>query len=130
FVTAPVLPPGAGATLQDQFRALTEAYAGLSLRLEMQIAVLPPIVSALPPVEMYAGVRLVRSVSPGEPEEQESEEMAEAIVLRDELERETTSALAESLTGLDPALLNLWHGARAALSSKNPDRARHVTVSL
>src|SRR5439155_9335890 len=83
-----------------------------------------------PPVEMYAGVHLVRTISPSEPEEPESEDVVEAIAFRTALEIETSSALEDGLTELDPGLLNVWRGARVALSPQNPDRARHVAVSL
>lgn len=79
------------------------------------------IVAVVPP-EVFRALDLDASMS-GEAEagvENERRSLSEA----------TTDELTALLAKLDTELVNLLLGARAAVKSANPDRARHVCVSL
>lgn len=130
LATAEVLPAGAGVTLTERFLGVSEAYGALSGDLERNVLGLSPTVTALPAVEMYVGVSLARSISPAQADEAEDDDLDEALGFRAELEAETHASLEGAVGKLDPSLLVMWRGAKDALASKNPDRARHVTVSI
>ncbi len=116
---------------QETFRKLADSYAGVYRSFQMSARSIPSMRQVslrMPPVELFSHVNLVGSVSTQLGESEES------LGLRTEIARglghESEGALQELLGHLDPALLPLWRGATEALESDNPDRVRHVTVSL
>ena len=50
--------------------------------------------------------------------------------VREQISDRNALRLEALLATLDPRLCNLWHGARMAAESKNPDRVRHALASL
>lgn len=47
-----------------------------------------------------------------------------------EIVLEIEESIEPLLGSVNPKLISVWHGARQALNSDNPDRSRHVTISL
>lgn len=86
----------------------------------------PPVVSQYPPVEFYAGARLIEVVTVDDGSIEVSDEEHE---LSDELAEEMASALPAALERLDGSFVAMWRGATAALTSSNPDRVRHFATS-
>ncbi len=81
----------------------------------------------LPPVEYFTGAQLVESISIDEairditPQQQQT---------KAEIASETAESLPALLAQLNPALVQLWRGAKQALRSDNPDRVRHFAISI
>lgn len=88
------------------------------------IASLPPVVSGLPPVEILTGSHLVTTISNIEPDEDEDREYFNSINV------DVEESLESSLSQLGPEFVQLWRGAKEALQSTNPDRKRHLSISL
>ncbi len=112
------------------FTTLMEAYRPLMQSFEERghfIASLPPITSGGPPLEILTSSRVlgVLSISPQEEDYPEVYHQAEV-----DFENEIEASTDELLTLLNPGLRLVWIGAREALRSGNPDRARHVSISL
>jgi len=116
--------------VSDRFTTLTDTYRLLMQSFETRehfMASFPPIISAGPPLEILTSARLLDALSRPIPEEEffEVDRQAESD-LEDEIEATTD----ELLTALNPELRSVWLGAKEALRSDNPDRGRHVVVSL
>jgi hypothetical protein len=82
-----------------------------------------PLITSSPPVEYYRQVELLKSVTT-------SEEQASDV---DVVDAELTASLPKAdvlLVAFDPSLQPLLAGAHESLRDDNPDRVRHVTVSL
>ena len=113
----------------DSFNSLTENYNSLihsfSQR-QCDILDFPPFVSGLPPIEILTSAVLIDSISRDENEEFGSEANALETEIREDIE----SSLEELLVHVNPEIKILWRGAKSALSSTNPDKKRHVVVSL
>lgn len=86
----------------------------------------PPFVSGLPPVEILTCSDLIDTISREDPEERVENTDALENEIRDDIE----SSLDELLVHVNPEIKKLWLGAKSALSSTNPDKKRHVVVSL
>jgi hypothetical protein len=54
----------------------------------------------------------------------------EIKIIAEKISIETNDILLRVLLELDPELVNLWLGAKEAIISDNPDKARHFNVSL
>lgn len=88
---------------------------------------LPPAASTMPALELFNHARVVELLTRRHP-----------IVEEDELPKETNEdagaepgyPLEAMLARLNPELVRLLEGARQAFSSRNPDRVRHLVVSL
>jgi hypothetical protein len=123
------IPESGRLALRDEFLGFSRAYESLMNSLsksEAGIVSLPPIASELAAREFFLGARLVKSVSvviPQDELEEEGEEIEQEINLA--LEDELQSMVAQ----LDPELVAMIKGARNALASHNPDRARHLLTS-
>jgi hypothetical protein len=116
--------------ISDRFTTLTDTYRLLMQSFETPehfMASFPPIISAGPPLEILTSARLFDALSRPIPEEEffEGDRQAESD-LEDEIEATTDELLA----ALNPELRSVWFGAKEALRSNNPDRGRHVAVSL
>lgn len=113
----------------ESFNVLTENYNSLihsfSAR-EFDILDFPPFVSGLPPIEILTSFDLIDTISRHETEDY----VEEADVLESEIREDIESSLEELLVHLNPEIKQLWLGAKEALSSSNPDKKRHVVVSL
>lgn len=81
----------------------------------------------LPSMELLSANSLVRSISIESPDidETESAEYAATIVSTD-----SEVSLETLLYRLDYALSSMWNGAKQSLSSGNPERIAHTTLSL
>lgn len=83
-----------------------------------------PLIATYPPVECYREIDLLESVTLEDPSS--SREMdSEVETLTGEL-----PSIDELVAEFDESLCPLLLGAREALRSSNPDKARHVTTSL
>ena len=116
--------------IKDQFTNLTDMYQSLALSFEGSehlVASFPPIVSGGPPLEILTSAKVVDVLSHSVgAEEYEEQHLNAETDLEDEIESDTN----ELLGGLNPELRSVWSGAKEALRSNNPDRGRHVIVSL
>lgn len=86
----------------------------------------PPFVSGLPPIEMLTSSELVNTISRDETEDYVEKD----DLFKNEIKEDVESSLEELLAYIDPKIKILWRGAKKALSSNNPDKKRHVVVSL
>ncbi len=117
--------------LQRSFVEFTESYSHLYKSIEQhpaKIASFPPVVSSLPPVELFTVVESLASISTV-PVNQRALPV-EAIAIGREIINDTASSLEKLLSDIDLNLIRLWRGAKNALKSKNPDRVRHFATSL
>ncbi len=114
---------------RDHFAALIERYQSLALSYDKQenlIASFPPIVSGGPPLEIMTCSKVMDSLSRHINKEEDEEQIYQAESdYEDEIERDT-----DELLSFNPDLRAVWLGAKEALRSGNPDRGRHVSVSL
>lgn len=100
------------------FRSFQEA--------EYKMASFPPFISKLPPVEIITGSDFLVTIS-GKRGEQSPEEVEE---IQTRVSEDIEFSLEDLLVRLNEGLIPLWQGAKEALKSYNPDRSRHVIVSL
>jgi hypothetical protein len=118
------------AALQDRFARFTESYARLYeglLNPPARLTPLPSVVWDTPPGELFRGVELLRAVTLPPPKRTVPPEAVEGVAQHITQEDRVLEVL---LSDLDPDLLIPLAGARGALKSTNPDRARHVSGSL
>jgi Predicted pPIWI-associating nuclease len=118
-------------SLQHRFARFTDSYTRLSeelLRPSPNIIPLPSIVWDGPPHELSRGVDLFRAVSL--PPTQRREQPLAIGHPANRLSPSEDTAFEALLSDLDPNFLTLFVGARMALRSTNPDRARHLSISL
>jgi hypothetical protein len=114
----------------DTFSDLTDEYRSLIRSFQddhLAIASLPPIASSAPSIEILTSAKVVGSLSTfdsndgvGEAESPEEQEFAAEI----------EASVEELLAEVNADLRAMWRGAKHALLSDNPDRTRHVVVSL
>lgn len=110
-------------TLTSSYRALMQSFE----ENELLIPSFPPIISQGPSIEVFTSANTMGAISNTLAEEllYESESQAEH-----DLTEKIEASLDELLTALDTTLRDVWRGAKMALHSDNPDRMRHVVVSL
>ena len=116
------------AVLEESFLGFTDGYSALFRSIEaskVDIASLDWFVTELPPVEIFTGTSFARVVSRPSLSEEDL-----AQILEEDLVEDIERSLEEMLSRMDAGLLRAWHGAKQAVHSDNPDRSRHVTVSL
>jgi hypothetical protein len=115
--------------VRDHFTILTERYQSLALSYgeqENRIASFPPIVSGGPPLEILTSTKVMDSLSRHTTKGEDEELIRQAESDYEyKIERDTNELLS-----FNPNLRAAWIGAKEALRSGNPDRGRHVTVSL
>lgn len=110
-------------TLMETYRPLIQSFE----ESEHFIALFPPITSAGPPLEIFTSARLLDLLFPSSPEEDYPTGYHQFEV---DLEDEIEAGLDELLLALNPDLHSIWFGAKEALRSENPERIRHVLISL
>ena len=117
--------------LRDSLADLTGAYSGVMEhfgRHPSELAALPPYASRLPAVEYFNEASLLSSIAAsGEPIPYHEKQRN---IAQESIQLETRDRLSEQLFLVDKNLLALWQGAEEAVTSKNPDRARHAIISL
>lgn len=115
--------------VRDRFTTLTERYQSLALSYVEQenlIASFPPIVSGGPPLEILTSAKVMDSLSRHTTKGDDEEPIRQAESDYEyKIERDTNELLS-----FNPNLRAAWNGAKEAFRSGNPDRGRHVTVSL
>jgi len=116
--------------IHNTFTTLADRYNLLMRSIEESknlVLSFPPIVSSGPPIEILTSAGVLDSLSHSviDEERSESEQQFEY-----EIEEEIEDSVNELLDSLDPRLHSTWLGAKEALRSDNPDRKRHVVVSL
>jgi hypothetical protein len=113
----------------QSFNVLTENYNSLvhsfSAR-KFNIVNFPPFVSGLPPIEILTSSDLLDTISRTDTEEY----VEEADALESEIREDIEGSLEELLCHVNPEIRRLWLGAKEALYSTNPDKKRHIVVSL
>lgn len=87
------------------------------------IAELVPIVTQRPPLEVFREAELLEEITVPEDEQEAPYEYEVAVVPEER-------SLEDWLQEIDTGLRTLLRGAREALNSSNPDRARHVATSV
>jgi hypothetical protein len=115
--------------LQRRTGLLESAYRNLVPELDSLTPSLSPDLLAIPPVEVFATGDLLAELSLEESTLGETRVTARAE-LRLEVQERVDEELGPALEGLAPALLRMLHGAREARRSRNPDRIRHLCISL
>lgn len=119
------------ALLQTSFTELTKSYSALFKVFEndpKMLMTLPPAVSRLPAIEYYNDVNVIDSITI--PSGILLHDFAQDKRIKAEVQHETADDLDALINRLDPHLLPMLKGARLSLTSTNPDRVRHFTVSL
>lgn len=108
--------------LTENFNSLVHSFSAK----EFDVIDFPPFVSGLPPVEILTSSDLINTISRDETEEY----VEDADTLESEIREDIESSLEELLVYVNPEIKRLWLGAKESLSSTNPDKKRHVVVSL
>lgn len=104
-----------GKALTDRFSDLTRSYCGV---IECFPTVSPrsvPIIAKFAPMEYSLEVNILERIS---------------VVGREVSDGETLPSIDDELRSFDDKLLRLVNGARESLKGSNPDRVRHVMVSV
>jgi hypothetical protein len=117
--------------LQDRFARFTESYARLYkglLEPPAAITALPSVVWDTPPDELFRGVELLRAVTLPPARRKTSPPAIEGVAKQ--TAQGEDALLVVLLSERDPDLLIPLAGARGALRSTNPDRARYFSSSL
>ena len=116
----------------ESFKSLTKNYNSFVRSFsekQFNITDFPPFVSGLPPIEILISSDLIDTISRTEDEKY----VEEADNIEDEIREDIESSLEELLVHvnpINPKIKRLWLGAKEALSSTNPDKKRHIVVSL
>ena len=113
----------------ESFKSLTKNYNSFVRSFsekQFNITDFPPFVSGLPPIEILISSDLIDTISRTEDEKY----VEEADNIEDEIREDIESSLEELLVHVNPEIKRLWLGAKEALSSTNPDKKRHIVVSL
>jgi len=116
--------------IHETFDSLTDRYSLLMRSIEESknlVLSFPPIVSSGPPIEIFTSAGVLNSLSYSGMDEGYSESEKQ---IKHEIEEQIEVSVIELLDSLDPRLHKTWLGAKEALRSDNPDRKRHVVVSL
>ena len=108
--------------LTENFNSLVHSFSAK----KFDIIDFPPFVSGFPPVEILTSSDLINTISRDETEEY----VENADTLESEIREDIESSLEELLVYVNPEIKRLWLGAKESLSSTNPDKKRHVVVSL
>lgn len=112
------------------FTILSEHYSELMRSFgnrEDLITMVPPIVSSGPPVEVFTNAGVLAALFRPIKQAKSSDFEIEAS---SDIENEVEASLDDLLSALNSDFRRLLQGARDALGSDNPDRARHITSSL
>jgi len=113
----------------DSFNIFTQSYESLISsfnKTKFNIIEFPPFVSGLPAIEILTSSYLLSSISEnGNKDCIEEDDLFEIEIIED-----IESSLEELICHINPEINSLWRGAKAAVSSTNPDKKRHVVVSL
>jgi len=114
--------------LKTSFNEMNKSYDYLWMILEVNpVSVIDfsPIMIQQPPTDFYFATRLSYLITEQQPIVSKNEE-----TFLETNHQKTNSFLCELLPQLDPALLILYQGAISSLGSNNPDKQRHVVISL
>lgn len=115
----------------DSFNEFTGSYKSLLQsfnKKENQIVTFPPFVSGLPPIEVLAGADLLDTLA--RTEKGTDQRIEKADDLETEVRKNIETSLEELLEYVNPKIKRLWQGAKQAFISDNPDKSRHVVISL
>ncbi len=116
--------------VRSSFVTLTDSYSALIQSFEeneLLIPSFPPIISQGPSIEVFTNANTLMALSSTVAEEPLYESRSQTEF---ELQEEIEASLDELLAALDSSFRDVWKGAKVALYSDNPDRMRHVVVSL
>ena len=84
-----------------------------------------PIMIQQPPTDFYLATHLSNTIT-----EQQTQLTKEEKEILEREHKRTNPLLCEALSQLNPELLVAYQGAVDSLNSKNPDKQRHLEVSL
>lgn len=124
--TADAVKEMVSTTFTDFSRSYNDLFTAFK-EPQTSLLTLPPSLSELPSIEFFTGVECL-DVTTGETSDDEYED--ERQIVREEISARADETLRTQLVSLKPELLNLWEGAKQALTSDNPDRARHFITSF
>ena len=112
--------------LTSNFERMTQSYQSLMDSVAAYDSPLGgfPLIAACPQVEYYREVSVLESLTVREQGNVTNASLIDSAI------NETLPTIDNLLADLDGRLCKLLHGARLALQSNNPDRARHVTTSI
>jgi hypothetical protein len=115
--------------LYDSISQMTAKYTSLaeSIHSHFNFTQLPSFTVPGATRELFMTGYTLKTRFPPKDQEEETVACQEQILI--DIERETAPCLS-FLQSLNPALVKLYLGAREALNGSNPDRVRHVLVSL
>lgn len=117
--------------LQDTLLDFSKSYSGLFQSLQEQpsiMTMLPLVISKLPAVEFFNGVRVIDAITFTDKRDVELEEQKQQAT--EEVRRETGESLEVLLKGLNPEFIIPLQGARQSVDSNNPDHIRHFATSM
>lgn len=113
--------------ISSNFLGVSKHYSSLLKSFEenpISFTKISPTLTKSAPIEYFTGANLLEAISADE------EQIAEEEIIKNEILLENESSLTSYLSRLDTGLTKMWHGANAALSSSNPDKVRHFSVSI
>jgi len=113
----------------ESFNVLAENYNSLFQSFstkQFDVISFPSFVSGLPPIEILTSSALIHTIA----RDGSEEHVEEASPLESEITGDIESSLEELLVHINPEIRRLWLGAKEAFSTSNPDKKRHVVVSL
>ena len=114
--------------LRNSFVRMNESYKRFWKALRIDPILIPnfsPIMIQQPSTDFYFATQLSYLITEQRPSVRKDEE-----VFLETSHQRNNSFLCELLPQLDPSLLILYQGAITSLDSNNPDKQRHVAVSL
>lgn len=114
--------------LRNSFVRMNESYKRFWKALQIDPILIPdfsPIMIQQPPADFYLASHLSNVITEQQPQPNKEEE-----TILETNHKRANSLLCERLSQLDPKLLTAYQGAVHSLNSKNPDKQRHLAVSL
>ena len=114
--------------LKSSFVKMSNSYDSLWKALKINpisVVDFSPIMIEQPSTDFYFATRLSYLITEQHPSMRKDEE-----IILETNHQKTNSSLCELLPQLDPTLLISYQGAITSLDSNNPDKQRHLTVSL
>jgi hypothetical protein len=126
------LPPAQFSVAGGRFNELAGSYRTLARSYQKgtrPITAYPPIASAGPADEVLANTIVLEALS-RDPANRDEDDSPTVSTSSEQRRMEIEESVIDLVSSISPSLLIAYTGAREALVSSNPDRVRHVIVSL
>lgn len=114
--------------LRKSFLRMSQSYKRFCKVLRIDSTIIPKfsrIMIQQPPTDFYLATHLSNTIT-----EQQTQLTKEEKEILEREHKRTNPLLCEALSQLNPELLVAYQGAVDSLNSKNPDKQRHLAVSL